>query len=448
MRDQSRITWRDRALALVALFVIGSVCVGAKSAILSGLFLTIASVVHAIAAGMRPGDVPTRWFVRGPIVHWVAFGIFATCSAVWALSARASVEAGVDLVFVVLTVGTLVLIWSRLGERTATLISGWTAIGFVISLAISYGDLVGGNVLTAWFLEHFDVTGRGGATWVRRNAGSIVAIAPELWNWNVAGANLLLWPMLLLMTLVGDGRFWKAMLLVCSLLAVAVTLQSVHATSLIALGVGAVLFVLAKSYPRTAVGLVMTGFVVSAVAVAPLVTYAHSTLRLHHATWVPRTLQARFVIWNHTAEQIPQAPLIGIGANSTKYWRLRNEIARKRTGHWQDSTVNNHAHNYFLQAWFELGALGALLFTAAGLSTLKLISSMQSRAQPFAVATAGTAMTMFSATWNLWHLWLVAAVGIGMAFLTLGNTLAAQRLDRRVLFHQLWLPERWIKRLA
>ena len=449
MSDQSCITWRDRGLALLTLFVVDSVVVGAKAAILTGLLLTSATVLHSHATGARPSfTLRSIGVAQYPVALWIMFALLALSSGVWSLSARASAEAGLNLILVIIGASVLVALWARLSEGTAILIGGWTAIGFVVSLAIVLIDMANGSVLVGWFLEHLDVSGHGGATWVQRSRGAIVSIALEFWNWNIAGVNLLFWPMLLLISLVERSLLWKGLALAAVLLTVAATLLSVHATSSIAILVGTALFVLSRAYPRAAVGLLMAGFTIAAVAVIPIATYAHTGLRLHHASWVPPTLQARIVIWKHTAEQVLKAPIVGIGANSTKYWRLRHETVPKVKDHWQEPTVNNHAHNYFLQVWFELGALGCLLFTAAGLSTLRLIPTMQTGAQPYAIATAGAAITMFSATWNLWHLWLVATLGIALALLVLGNTLAAPRALDRVAFHQIWLPSGWTPKRA
>lgn len=202
------------------------------------------------------------------------------------------------------------------------------------------------------------------------------------------------------------------------------------------------MFALTRYSRRTALGLLALGFTAAIVLVLPVLSYAHTTLRLYHAPWVPRTLQARFVIWNYTVESARANPFFGIGAHGTKYWRVRAAPPPMAKDHWQPPTVDNHAHNFFLQVWFELGALGSLLFALAGLATLSTVARMNAHAQPYAAAAAGVAITVCSATWNLWHLWLVATLGIGMALLALGNGLATSSRIGTVSFREVWLPAR------
>lgn len=380
------------------------------------------------------------------MASWLAFALLASASALWSLKPEASFTAGLNLTLVVVSIGTLAALLPRLPASVRVLVGGWTILGFLTGLLITLGDILSGHSLMAWLLQLFDLTGQGGHTWVRRTHGTIVKIAPEFSNWNIAGANVLLWPVLLLMSVVQGGRWWKALTIACIVLVAGMTFSSVHETSVVALGVGGAMFIVARLSRRVAIATLILGFATATALAVPVLTHTHSTLRLHHAAWVPQTLQARFVIWNHTAENVRHAPLIGIGAHCTKYWRLSAAIPRQKTDHWQIPTVDNHAHNFFLQIWFELGALGALVFGIAGIVSLRSLARMKAVAQPFAMATTAVGLTLCSATWNLWHLWLIAAFGIAVTLLALGNAIAGETPG--VSFREVWLPKRRLRTSA
>jgi O-antigen ligase len=75
-------------------------------------------------------------------------------------------------------------------------------------------------------------------------------------------------------------------------------------------------------------------------------------------------------------------------------------------------SLSQHAHNFFLQTWLELGAIGAVLLTVAGLQVIRRLSQLAHGIQPYAFATFASAAAMMSASYGIWQSWLLALLGL------------------------------------
>ena len=74
-----------------------------------------------------------------------------------------------------------------------------------------------------------------------------------------------------------------------------------------------------------------------------------------------------------------------------------------------------HAHNLYLQVWFELGAIGAALVLLLGVTLLRAVRTLARDVRPYAYAAFSTAALVAAFGWGLWQTWLLA--GFGMAFI-------------------------------
>src|SRR5262249_46399529 len=87
---------------------------------------------------------------------------------------------------------------------------------------------------------------------------------------------------------------------------------------------------------------------------------------LHEAEWLPRSARARIIIWEYTAERVLEKPWLGVGADSTPIVKAKVEATRDQPeGFVIRRTTGQHAHNLFLQIWYELGVFGAILVAIA-----------------------------------------------------------------------------------
>jgi O-antigen ligase len=141
---------------------------------------------------------------------------------------------------------------------------------------------------------------------------------------------------------------------------------------------------------------------------------------LHQSEWLPYSARARIVLWGYTAERIPETPILGIGLGSMRKLDAQrkddpNAIVIADTVEPGQSFVwgkGPHAHNGFLQAWYELGAIGAALLLAAGLGVLAAIARLPVEAQPYALAQFTAYLVIAAFAWGIWQSWLMALTGL------------------------------------
>ena len=124
-------------------------------------------------------------------------------------------------------------------------------------------------------------------------------------------------------------------------------------------------------------------------------------------------MQHRIVIWDYTAEETLKAPVLGIGAYMTYVLGpARNKTAVRAPGEHYKKTLSRHAHNVYLQTWFELGAIGAVLLMAAGLAVLGAIRQLPVvSGQPIALATFAAGATMMASSYGMWQTWYLSLFG-------------------------------------
>ena len=140
---------------------------------------------------------------------------------------------------------------------------------------------------------------------------------------------------------------------------------------------------------------------------------------MQHADWLSVGARQRVSIWHHTAEAVSENPVFGVGIQSTRF--LGNDSGDVTSERADDSTrkLGWHAHNNYLQVWFELGAVGAVLFLAMGLATLRTTMTLSRPLIPTALATFAALMVSAASGWSLWQAWYLGTVVAGVAFISL-----------------------------
>lgn len=152
------------------------------------------------------------------------------------------------------------------------------------------------------------------------------------------------------------------------------------------------------------------------VFVLPLSFFAYKT-ELHMASWLPNSARARVIIWEYTAERVLDRPWLGIGADSTRALKQQREAAEQPEGFIFQRTTAWHAHDLFLQTWYELGVVGVILIALAGAAVALRMSLLPAEAQPFAAATFVAFWAIAAFGWGMWQTWLMCAVGLMLVYL-------------------------------
>jgi len=225
-----------------------------------------------------------------------------------------------------------------------------------------------------------------------------------------------LWPALLALSVVA-GRARRAAWIGLLVVAISVPiLLSDRMSSQLALVSSLTVFSLAYIWRRAVVHVLAALWCLGFVLILPAAFLAYKA-DLHLATWVPESARARMIIWEFTAERVLERPWLGIGAGSTPALRVPRGEAEQPEGFVYPRTTGAHAHNLFLQTWYELGLVGAILVAIAGALLVLRISLLPVEAQPFAAAAFTVFLATVSTSWGMWQVWLVCGIGLMLLYL-------------------------------
>jgi O-antigen ligase len=248
--------------------------------------------------------------------------------------------------------------------------------------------------------------------WLRGGYGAptTMAVADTDINRNALVVALMLWPTL------AAGRSlrpeWLRRIAIVSVIVLACTAVSLSSSqsAILTLVVGTLAAALSYFSPRHALRLVAVCWVITVVSVVPLVQ-GIAALGYQHDMRIPFSVRDRIAIWGHTASLVKQAPLFGAGLYAG---RARDETipATRDPITSIGETTGRHAHNFYLQTWFELGGVGAALLLATGLALLATVRKLTPEIQraPLTVFAAGAAS--IATSFGLEQLWLHATLMI------------------------------------
>ncbi len=230
-------------------------------------------------------------------------------------------------------------------------------------------------------------------------------------NQDIAILALLLWPGLLALKVLDGPR--RKLLTVLFFLALAVPIAiSEHDSSQVGLVASLLILGLAWLNPRAVVRGLAIAWCLGFVLVIPLDFLAFKA-DLHQAKWLPMSARARIIIWEYTAERVLEKPFLGIGADSTPAMMVKpKNPADKPKGFVIRRTTGQHAHNLFLQSWYELGVLGVILAAIAGAAVALRILLLPAAAQAYGAASFTMVAVIAAFAWGMWQIWLICAVGL------------------------------------
>ena len=258
-----------------------------------------------------------------------------------------------------------------------------------------------------------------------RSVGDGLVGATYLTNRSIAMMVAMLGPMMLMARHVLRGAWQAGALAGLPILALVTTLASQHESSQLGLAAAAAIVMLGIVKWRAALWLVAAGWVAANALVVPAVQGLYA-MNLHHASWLPYSAKARVILWNYTAEQVSRRPLLGVGLVSTRLLdERRMASAPTLPGHVFPQRTGPHAHNVYLQTWYELGLAGAILLTALGLALIAAIARLNAATRPFALATFAGAATIAAFSWGMWQPWFMAMFAIAAILVVIADAIVA-----------------------
>ena len=430
LADADRLA--DGRLTTVAMTMIG---------VLSGAFLIGPRTSPALLAMLAL--VPFAWVslaelryelepVQVPFVLALAFGAYLLVTVAW--SADRIEAIGKVTLFLAFTGAVWVASAAAAitGERLLERLLGAVLIAVAIGLLyLTFEELsehsikrLVFNVLPATRLpeRHMVVTD-----------GTIEAVRAYTTNRNMAALSLALWPALLAaQSVLAEAKGQIAALCILAIAGLTISLSQ-HDTSVAALTASLAFFALARRWPKLAVGVVAAGWIAATLLVVPIASTAYRDASLHFATWLPKTARQRIILWGYTAEQVGKSPWLGVGIASTKTLdNRRTDISETPPGFVYPLRTGPHAHNIYLQTWYELGAIGALFLSALGLAVLRSIARVRAALMPYALASFVTASVVGAFSWGMWQAWFMAAFGVAAVLTITSLELAERRSGERL----------------
>jgi O-antigen ligase len=384
--------------------------------------LAVACVAIALLNGARAGELFRLDLALG---LFALAAVYLAINAMWSLDPRHAFGKVAWFALVVLLAFTACRAVFSFDERQTRLASGAFLAGLAAGLAFILIELLTDRALTRFHYNTLPFT-RPGPKNIKLSEGKVIRIDRSELDHNVAVLLLLVWPGLLAMRRL-TARLWPALL---SVGATAAILLATHETSKIALGVSVLTFFMALAWPvltrRTATAVWTLAFVLA----VPLATLAYQA-SLHQTEWLPFSARARIVLWGYTADKIPETPILGIGLGSMRKLdaQLKKDpdapvIADIEPGQSFVWGKGPHAHNGFLQAWYELGAVGAGLLLVAGLGALSSIARLPAEAQPYVLAQFAAYLVIAAFAWGIWQSWLMALTGLAPIYAVMAARLA------------------------
>ena len=348
--------------------------------------------------------------------------VYTLLSAVWSAVPGTSVEkAALFAAFSMVTLAAASSI-DRLDAGELRSISRATIAGAFVGAAYVMLEVLTEGRITITLMNVLSVFRPENAKNVRIEDGVITDINMSRFNHHATMLVLVLWPMLLLVkeTWAGPRRSLIAGLFFV-VIVVAVFLSK-HDSSQLAIIVSLFAWLLAKTWPGMTIRGMALLWCLGFVVIIPLVHLAYDA-GLHKAESLPNSFRARIIIWDYTRERALDKPWLGIGAGATRVERQPRSKVDLPPGFVFPRATGQHAHNVFLQTWFELGLFGAIIFAVLGAAVILRILLLPPEVQPFAAASFAVFGVIASFAWGMWQTWWVCAIGLMIVYLCLGTAL-------------------------
>src|SRR5215475_1857391 len=361
-----------------------------------------------------------RWpFSSRPV--WVLptiFALYVAATALWATDRRSAFVAGFLFgLFLLSTRLAFVGIMnadSGVIERLAKYFAAAVAAGAVLLAITIYSH----GALHKAICAVFPALAPTDRDWVRFDAAGLEFNGLPYFNRNVALLNLLLWPALLVLARrVVDLRTAIAPLVLFAVVVVT-TIGSDHQTSMLALSAASGIFLIYRLSPRTAQILIVVGWVAAVMLVRPAVQLAYD-YDLHKASFMQDSARARIILWAYTVRQMAKAPILGVGAQTTRAESEAGRNAEVLPGHAFPQWTGLHGHNIYVQTWYELGFVGATLLLGVGLLLLSWLWQMARPSQDFAAAGFVCVSVTCGSSFGMWQAWFIAACMLVVAMTVL-----------------------------
>jgi O-antigen ligase len=255
-------------------------------------------------------------------------------------------------------------------------------------------------------------------------AGVLKSLPSHFLNRHIAALTFLVWPALLIASALASSWRARIVLLTCLAPVIPAVFASDHESSKIAIAGGAMVFCVLLLTLRVGRPLLAAAWILACVAVVPLAHIAYDR-QLHKADWLQPSAQQRIVIWGVTSAKVAEAPLFGHGLVAARaLGRKVKEIPKYEAGSPYLVSTGPHAHNVYLQVWFDTGLAGIVLMVSIGLFALTAISRAARAHQPALYAAFATGALLGASSFSIWARWFLASYALAAIFAVLASKFA------------------------
>ncbi len=402
------------------------VLVSAKTVQVTLPLLLVASAVGAIARG-RTADLKPPLGATTAILFLLL--AYAALSALWAPHPLAAIGSAAMAAFV--TAGALVLaqiMRTEPPEDALHIIEGlW--VGLLVGMLYASIEVASDQAIKIWVYNALglgpnDIEPARFFTW---SGGKLIAIHRDDITRNVFPIPLLLWPAIMGAAVIAEGELKRSVYAALIIVGSIAILIGTSASGKVAFVLGVLAFVLARYSGRLAQVILSACWTAACLCVVPAVLLARA-LDLQNAAWLHLSARIRVTIWNEIALQTLKSPLFGIGADMAYTVRppLR-EIPPSAPPEILGIPIP-HPHNAYLQVWYELGFVGALLLALFGLYLLRQIRDLGA-ASAYGFAFFATAATAVAFSYSIWQIWLICLYGLAFALFMLGENIVQRNAN-------------------
>ena len=364
--------------------------------------------------------------LRTPI--GLVLGIFIAylfINAAWAIDPPASFAKAAGVLGLAVSVFLIAGSYSLCSVDDVRVLAKSALIGLVPGVAFLLIEVIFDEPITRFISNHIVLLFELNPKKVELEGGEVTKVSAFILNRNVTSLVLLLVPLLLFIWALAKGRRRRVGLAALIAATAICVLLSQSGTSVVAFFVGALVLGLATLSLRVTQALLVAAWTAGTLLAVPLAALPYN-LGWQHWTWLPpESVAARFYIWKYLADEVHKRPIIGIGVRGTR--ALHFTIPADVGGGTVISPLRgrqvSHPHNIFLQAWLELGAIGAVLLLGVGLAGLWQIGRFPPMLRMSAYSLFAICGAVGVSGFDLWQTWLLAAVAFAWADMLLAARL-------------------------
>ncbi len=389
-------------------------------------------IVAIVAVIWRRGSWFGKFEANALTISTAAFFTLAVLSSLWAKQPLAAIsEASYGTAIVI---ATCFFVYFFLAEdRTNSFhIAEGAWVGFCAGLLYMFFELQTDQSFKLWLYNFLqltpkDVSPPGNFEWGAD--GRLLAIAPRDLTKNLISLPILVWPCCLAMRATLPRRLFPFIAAVMFILTALVVFTSNHETSMVALVLSAIGFVLATRFEAFAFAFTKMVWILCCLFAVPGALLLYQ-LGMQNARLLPPSAQHRVIIWNYSAKRILEQPILGHGVRTMKSI-CEDNIEKKCVTKMRDPIIA-HSHNAFLQTWYELGIVGITLLAILGVALLNALQRLPRIFSMFALTSfvaGATALTASTSLWS-WGLLAVCSFAICVFTIALRASLRAPKLGR------------------